>query len=376
MADKPLDLLFVTWDGGGNVPPAVGMATELQARGHHVRFVGHARQHDSLVAAGFDVAPTREARPFSPLDDNSPITYVRTFGDRGLGRDVTAALADQPADLVVVDCLLFGVMEALREVGTPYVSLEHLYDAYFRRSWLRGPMGLGMRLMRLDPAASLAAARATLVASLPALDPAGAQPRSDVTYVGPVISYAPRVSADPAVLVSLSTVNFPKMHESLQTVLDATAGLDARVVVTTGPVVDPASLRAAANHELHRFVPHAELMPQMSVVVGHGGHATTMQALAHDLPLVVMPMHPMLDQRMVGQSLERAGAGRLVSKKTSVEALRTVVSDLLADGPHRQAAARLGEQVRAMPGAANGADRIEALLRNGAGARGPRVARP
>ncbi len=175
----------------------------------------------------------------------------------------------------------------------------------------------------------------TLVASLPALDPAGAQPRSDVTYVGPVVSFSPRTAADPAVLVSLSTIKFPKMRESLQKVLDATAGLDARVVVTTGPVIDPASLRPAANHELHRFVPHAELMPSMSLVVGHGGHSTTMQALAHDLPMVVMPMHPMLDQRMVGQSLERAGAGRLVSKRTSVEDLRAAVTDLLADGPHR-----------------------------------------
>ena len=36
------DILFVTWDGGGNVPPAVGIAAELRRRGHGVRFVGHA----------------------------------------------------------------------------------------------------------------------------------------------------------------------------------------------------------------------------------------------------------------------------------------------------------------------------------------------
>jgi MGT family glycosyltransferase len=184
------------------------------------------------------------------------------------------------------------------------------------------------------------------------------------------------VPADPAVLVSLSTIRFPKMQECLQTVLDATAGLDARVVVTTGPVVDPASLRPADNHELHRFVPHAELMPQMSMVVGHGGHSTTMQALAHDLPMVVMPMHPLLDQRMVGQSLADAGAGLVVPKKVSAEKLRPVITGLLADGPHRAAAARLGAAIRAMPGATNGADRLEALLRNGAAAPGRPVARP
>ena len=370
------EILFVTWDGGGNVPPAVGIATELQRRGHVVRFVGHSQQRESLAAAGFEVAPTREARAFSPLDANSPLTYIKTFDDRGLGRDVMTALTARPADLVVVDCLLFGVMEALRASDVPYVSLEHLYDAFFRRSWLRGPMGLGMRAMRLRPGASLAAARGSLVATLPELDPAGARPRDDVTYVGPVTSWSPRVAAAPAVLVSLSTVNFPKMQESLQTVLDATAGLEARVVVTTGPVIDPASLRTSANHEVHRFVPHAELMPTMSMVVGHGGHSTTMQALAHDLPLVVMPMHPLLDQPMVARSVEGAGAGRGVSKNIDAASLRSTVTDLLADGPHRTAAARLGAAIRAMPGATNGADRIEALLTDAAAAPGRRAARP
>jgi len=28
------EILFVTWDGGGNVPPAVGIARELVRRGH------------------------------------------------------------------------------------------------------------------------------------------------------------------------------------------------------------------------------------------------------------------------------------------------------------------------------------------------------
>jgi UDP:flavonoid glycosyltransferase YjiC (YdhE family) len=370
------EILVVTWDGGGNVPPALGIATELRRRGHTVRFVGHARQHESLAAAGFEVAPASAARPFSALDENSPATMVKTFGDRGLGRDVMAALADRPADLVVVDCMVFGVMEALRKCRTPYVVLEHLYDAYFRKSWLRGPMGLGVQLMRLRPGASLAAAEATIVASLPTLDPAGAHPRAEVEYVGPVVSFSPRVAADPAVLVSLSTFRFPKMQQCLQTVLDATAGIDARVVVTSGPVVDPTALRTAPNQEVHRFVPHAELMPYVSLVIGHGGHATTMQALAHDLPVVVMPMHPLLDQPMVGKTLAAAGAGRLVRKKIDARSLRPVVEELLADGPHRAAAARLGAQIRAMPGATNGADRVEALVRNRAAAPGRPAARP
>jgi UDP:flavonoid glycosyltransferase YjiC (YdhE family) len=356
------EILFVTWDGGGNVPPALGIGAELTSRGHSVRFVGHRGQRESLTAAGFDVAPTREARAFSALDSNSPLALVAMFGDRGLGRDVLAALADRPADVVVVDCLLFGVMAELREAGTPYVVLEHLYDAYLRGGWMKGPMGLGMRLKRLAPTRSLAGARLRLVASLPSLDPAGAVARPELTWVGPVAPVSERVGGDPLVLVSLSTFRFPRMAQCLQTILDACAGLDTRVVVTTGPVVDPAGLRAPANAEVHRFVPHAELMPRASLVIGHGGHGTTMQALAHDVPLVLMPMHPMLDQPMVARSVGAAGAASVVRKKATAADLTPVIAALLADGPHRAAAARLGAEIRSMPGARNAADRIESLV--------------
>ena len=104
------------------------------------------------------------------------------------------------------------------------VVLEHLYDAFFRRSFLRGPIGIGLRLMGLRPGAALGAARATLVASLPELDPAGRSPHHDVTYVGPVVMASPPVPGPPAVLVSLSTFAYPGMASCLQRLLDATAG--------------------------------------------------------------------------------------------------------------------------------------------------------
>lgn len=32
-------ILFVTWDGGGNLPPALGSAAELRDRGEQVRYL-------------------------------------------------------------------------------------------------------------------------------------------------------------------------------------------------------------------------------------------------------------------------------------------------------------------------------------------------
>jgi UDP:flavonoid glycosyltransferase YjiC (YdhE family) len=366
--------LFVTWDGGGNVPPAVAIADELRRRGHRVAFVAHETQRPALEEPGFEVEPATHARPFAASDGVSAVAMARMFGDRGLGRDALAAVERRDVDLVVVDCLLLGAMEELRG-RAPYVVLQHLYDAYFRGSFLRGAMGVGLRLQGLRVRASLAGARATLAASLPSLDPSGRTVRDGLTWIGPVVSGRPRTATDPAVLVSLSTFGYDGMTERLQRILDATAGLDTRVVVTTGPHVDVTRFRTSANHELHTYLAHDDVMPEVSLVVGHGGHGTTMRALAHDLPLVVIPLYQHVDQTMVGQSVERAGAGRVLSRKAGTEVVRAAVADLLADGPHRAAAARLGAEIRALPGVRLGADRIEEVT-DGAGAPGRPSARP
>lgn len=125
--------------------------------------------------------------------------------------------------------------------------------------------------------------------------------------------------ADPDVLVGLSTTFFPGQVRALQSILDALALLPVRALVTTGEAIDPATLRRPANVEVHRLRPHGEVMPAVRLVIGHGGHSITMRALSHDLPLLIMPMHPMLDQKMIGQSVQAHGAARLLSKTAPPE---------------------------------------------------------
>jgi UDP:flavonoid glycosyltransferase YjiC (YdhE family) len=370
------EILFVTWDGGGNVPPALAIATELSRRGHGVRFLGHRVQEEAITAAGLSFRAFHQARDFSSQSPGGPPAMIAMFGDRGMGRDVLEESSAHATDLVVVDCLLFGAMDALRRADTRYVVLEHLYDEYLRRGWLRGPLGLGMVAKRLRPGRCLTEAAMTVVTTLPELDPGSRRSHAEqLDFVGPVVTTSARSVEEPTVLVSLSTYAFPGMAECLQTILDAAGTLDAQVITTTGPVIDPADLRLAANTVAHRYVPHAEIMPRVSLVVGHGGHGTSMLALAHDVPLVVMPLHPFLDQPMVGATIEEAGAGTVVSKKATAAELAPVLAAMLADGPHRTAAARLGTAIRSMPGAPNAAARIESLLSNGAPAPGRPSAR-
>ena len=270
-----------------------------------------------------------------------------------------AALADSAADLVVVDCMLFGVMEALASPGRPYLSLEHLYDAFFRRghgsegrwAWACGCAGsLPQRLAR--------GVASHLVASLPAPRPGRAQPRPDVTYVGPVVVLLPSHGRGPCGPGEPQHVSSSRRCASrCRRCLDATAGLDARVVVTTGPVIDPA-VAAAGGQPRAAPVRAACGADALDVSRRRARRPLDDDAGAGPRPADGRDADaPDARPADGGQSLERAGAGRvLVSKETSVEDLRAAVTDLLADGPHRAAAARLGAAIRAMPGATNGAD--------------------
>lgn len=100
---------------------------------------------------------------------------------------------------------------------------------------------------------------------------------------------APTVTSG-KVLVSLSSLHYPGQLDTLQSIMDAVADLPLPIVVTTGNAVRPEELRRPPNVEIHGYVPHAKLMPDMSLLVGHRGHSTTMQALAHDLPVVIVPL--------------------------------------------------------------------------------------
>jgi UDP:flavonoid glycosyltransferase YjiC (YdhE family) len=280
-----------------------------------------------------------------------------------MGRDVIAELQIRPADLVVVDCLLWGPMEALAAAKIPYAVLEHVFDEYFTRKWLRGPMGIAIALKRFRAKRILDQAAVRLVASLPQLNPAASKPLpANVRYTGPVVTGSPANAQFPTVLVSLSTTNLPGLAEVMQNVLDALGTLDVHGIVTTGPALDASALRPPPNAELHQFIAHGEVLPRVNLVVGHGGHATTMAALAHDVPLIVLPLHPMLDQAMVGGAVEAAGAGRLLAKKANPAQIAEAMTDLLADGPHHSAAANLGSAIRDAKGAATAADVIESLV--------------
>jgi len=255
--------------------------------------------------------------------------------------------------------------------GLRHAVLVHTFYEYLASSWSRGPVRRFAQDRGQDPARLWAAADLVLVATAPQLDPsAGVAPRAlpaNACYTGPVVRVpdpppGPPTDGIPRVLVSLSTIHYPGQTGVLQAILDALADLPVTGVVTTGPAVDPGQLSAPGNCELHRYVPHNDVLPGVSLVIGHGGHATTMRALAWGRPLLIIPMHPMLDQPMIGQAVSEAGAGETLPTTASPARIREAAVRLLADGPHRAAAWRLGDSIRAADGVATAATRLQELL--------------
>lgn len=360
-----VNALFVTWDGGGNLPPALDIARELQRRGGSARFLGHEPQRQRIEDAGFAFEPFTSGRQIDSADrvaePRATFRQVRVFADRRIGDDAVASLARQPADVVIVDCLLVGAMNTLLESGRAAVSLVHMPWS-FLQAGSRGPFGVLIRLFGGKIGDALDNPGLILATTTLELEEKAEVP-AHVRHTGVVLSGQPRPAhpsaGRPRVLVSLSSTDAPGQTRSLQRILDALDGLELDAIVTTGLAIDPAELRAPADAQVHRYADHGEILPTVSLVIGHGGHSTTVKALSHDVPLLVLPQHALRDQPAIGRAVERIGAGLTLKRTAAPAAIRDAVLTLLADGPHRAAAARIGAALRERDGAVVAADLLE-----------------
>ena len=359
------DVVFATANAGGNVAPLLNIAAEVARRGHRVRVLGHAPQRATFERAGLEFHAYRDPEPWDPTAPQSTVTGLRGFIGQLTGPETGSVLAHllTPDSVAVVDCMMLSALRAAQDAGVPTVAVVHSFHAYFDGPWRRGPIGIAARLKGLSARRLWKNSAAVLVCTDRDLDPAGSKdwPHSFV-WTGPVQPVVPEAVsvAPPRVLASLSTLAFPGQREAVQNILDGLADAPVEVILTTGPAVDPVRLTVPANAEVHAYLPHDDVMPGCSAVIGHGGHSTTVRALAHGLPLVILPMHPMLDQAMVGKVVQAAGAGEMIKRTSSPEQIKEAL-DTVLNGPHRDAASEIGARWRGWDGAVVAADRVLAL---------------
>jgi len=170
-------------------------------------------------------------------------------------------------------------------------------------------------------------------------------------------------NVDPLVYVTFGSVaagaHLPYFPAFYQAAIDALASLPARVLVTTGDG-DPEALRPwPPNVHVERWVPQDAVAPHAAAIVCHGGYGSTLGALVHGVPLVVMPLFSS-DQWANADAVGRAGAGIALTRERTrrvmaapgpdtLDELATAVSRVLADRAYRSAAEGVADAVRALP---------------------------
>lgn len=377
-----MHVLFSCVPQAGHVTPLLPLAEAFRRRGDEVTVASGPEAAEAVTARGLafrqagpsydDWFATLLARTRGRPGDGLPPDRVeryfvpRLFGEVGAALmldDLLAVARRTGADLLVFDSATLAGPMVAAAVGIPGVFhavgvmhdpevVELCADAVspmWRELGLEAPRDAGLH------------AGTTVAIAPPSLDPA-ARSLPRVQALRPTPPPAPRADSDrerPLVYVTLGTFSNSNL-ELFRMLLETIGGLAVDVVATVGRDNDPAALGPLPDHvRVERFVPQAELLPHCTLVVHHAGAGTAFGALAHGLPSVVLPQSA--DNFVIGQRIADAGAAlTLMPDEVSAEAVRSAVESVLGEATFAGSAGAIAEEIAAMPGPDEVADRLAA----------------
>ena len=371
-------IMWACWDGGGNLTPSLGITRVLETRGHDVHFYGRPDMVHRVEAAGFAATALNQARIDLERYSFHPLAAVFGYtSSPAVGEELVEVAKQSDPDVVVIDAMFASALNVAPRFNRPTAVMLHTFFHHMIDSW-RGNFTMQSESRQragfdgLPDLDVLWGERDVLhVNALRAFDG-----QSD-TATWPVIHGAPVLASErravkvelpwgtddqtPIVLLSFSTVPEQRNVDMLQRTLDALGPLPVHVVATTGGIVDPAELTAPANACLIPFADHDQLMERATMVVGHGGHGTTMRALSHGLPMVGIPAKG-ADQIPITKLIDQWGAGRALSIDPEISQIRTAVQEVLGDPRFRHEAVRRSTAFAGLDGATMAADSIETII--------------
>jgi MGT family glycosyltransferase len=167
----------------------------------------------------------------------------------------------------------------------------------------------------------------------------------------------------PLVYFTLGTIYNVESGDLFDRVVAGLRDLPIDLVVTVGRDIDPRELGPQpANVRVERFVPHAELLPQCRLVISHGGSGSVLGALAHGLPMVLLPLGA--DQPLNATRCEALGVAVVLDALTAApQAVGEAASGVLAQPTYRRYAARMRNEIAALPGPEHAVALLEGLAR-------------
>jgi MGT family glycosyltransferase len=153
-------------------------------------------------------------------------------------------------------------------------------------------------------------------------------------------------------LGSLGSGDVPLMKR----LVEALARTPHRYVVSTGP--QHAEYDLADNMVGEEFVPQVSVLPQVDLVITHGGNNTTTECLHFGKPMVVLPIF--WDQHDNAQRIDETGFGiRLSTYSFEDGDLSAAIDRLLEDQALGARLADVSKRLQATPGNERAAELIE-----------------
>lgn len=390
--------LFVMWDGGGAVPPILGVAEKLIRSGKKISVLGERSMQPEVEAAGgafipYQYAPNRpdrrpESDPFPDWNGVSPFKVLHKLmyaHAAEYAKDVLECCEAHRFDKIVVDGFLIGAMVGAEAANLPYSVLWSALDPVPHPG--RPPDGLGMRpgknllgktrnkalnwvFLKIlqsgrkllnplrkqydlpplsHPFDQYRNAEKVFLLSSAAFDYPQVQLPANTTFLGPQLndpSWAPKLPVEvqePYVLVSLGST-FQNQHALYQQLIDALQELPVPVVVTLGNVFEPDTFRTYPNIHILKAAAHEEVMPSCGLVVHHGGHGISLKSTLAGLPQLVIPLGR--DQFGNAARIVYHGMGLQAAKKSTPKRLLQTARLLLSREEYGQAAVRMSRRIR------------------------------
>ncbi len=182
--------------------------------------------------------------------------------------------------------------------------------------------------------------------------------RSDATFDLPD---ALREGQGALVYLSLGSLGSADV-ELMRRLVEVLADAPHRFIVSKGP--QHAEFELADNMWGEEFLPQPAILPQVDLVVTHGGNNTTTECFHFGKPMVALPIF--WDQHDNAQRVHETGFGvRLPTYDFEAADLLGAIDRLLADDDLRSRLGAVSTRVQASPGTVKAADLLERLARDG-----------
>jgi len=169
--------------------------------------------------------------------------------------------------------------------------------------------------------------------------------------------WEPPGGEEPLVYLSLGSLGSADV-ELMRTLIASLAGAPYRIVVSKGPQHD--QLELADNMVGEEFLPQTSVLPQVDLVITHGGNNTVTECLWFGKPMIVLPLF--WDQYDNAQRIHETGFGvRLGTYTHEPEELTQAIEKLLADAALGERLTETSRRLQQRPGTEKAADLIEQL---------------